>query len=186
MKVIFGLGNIGKEYEHTYHNVGFMVVDGVLAELGVKKSKNECSGQIFETNVNGEKVIFVKPSTYMNLSGVCVASVIKKYGAKIEDVFVVVDDFDLPAGVTRIRAKGSGGTHNGLRNIVANIGTDFARLKVGIGRPKSENADFKGFVLSKIPGKDSDFAKGIAKATACVLEYVRGSSLDSLMQKYNG
>lgn len=186
MKIIFGLGNIGKEYTNTYHNMGFMVVDGCLNALNVNttKYKNLCNGMVYETNVSGEKVYFVKPTTYMNNSGECVKSILSKLKANVQDILVVVDDIDLPAGKIRIKTSGSAGTHNGLKSICSHIGNDYARVKVGIGRP-APNQDLADFVLSNVP-KESKALDAIALALQAVLDYVSGTSLDKLMQKYNG
>ena len=184
MKIIVGLGNIGKEYENTNHNAGFMVIDNVLKELKLTKNKDICNGKVYETNINGEKIYLVKPTTYMNNSGICVASLLTKLKCNITDVLVVVDDIDLLPGHVRIRIKGSAGTHNGLRSIVQYCGTDFARVRIGCGKPH-QNQDLADFVLSKVPAS-SDFYKGIETGTKAVLEYIQGSTLDNVMQKYNG
>ena len=184
MKIIIGLGNIGKEYDNTNHNAGFMVLDKVLTELKLTKSKDMCNGKVFETNIAGEKVYFVKPTTYMNNSGICVASIISKFKCAVADVLVVVDDIDLEPGHVRIRTKGSAGTHNGLRSIVEYCGTEFARVRVGCGKPHP-NQRLVDFVLAKVPAS-SDFYKGIDIAASAVLEYAQGTTLDKVMQKYNG
>lgn len=183
MKVILGLGNIGKEYEKTNHNVGFLVVDKVLAKLGITKSKEMCNGIIYEANIDGEKVYFVKPTTYMNNSGICLSSVLAKFGASLGDCLVAVDDVDLPVGAVRIRKTGSAGTHNGLKSLVSHCGQDFARLRVGIGKP--ENIDLITHVLGKMP-RTKEFENSIEKAVDAVIEYVHGASFDAIMQKYNG
>ncbi len=185
MKIIFGLGNIGKEFESTYHNAGFMAVDECLLARGIKKSKNMCSGLVYEDNVNGQKVYFVKPTTYMNNSGECVKSVMTKLGAENSDILVVVDDFDLPAGSLRIRQLGSAGTHNGLKSIVAHIGTSFARLRIGTGHPET-TAQWKDFVLSSTAGKNEKFLQGVNIASKAVLDFANGKTIEELMQKYNG
>ncbi len=164
MVIIVGLGNIGKEYEDTYHNIGFMVVDRLAQKLSASFSVAKDKCMIAKTFYNGQSVLLAKPTTYMNNSGEAVALLKKRYrdGA----VIVVCDDIDLPEGKLRYREKGSSGTHNGLRSIVAFIGEDFARLKVGIGRDKSmELADF---VLSKIKNKEL-FDKTIDEAVDILL-----------------
>lgn len=185
MKIIFGLGNPGGEFNGTYHNAGFMALDGCLDALNLKKNKEMCNGIIYEANVGGQKVYFVYPTTYMNLSGQCVKATINKLKANISDILVVVDDFDLPAGSLRIRAQGSAGTHNGLRSIVGLCGTNFARLRVGTGNPHAIGQDAKDFVLSKSASKNKDFLNGVQRATQAVLDYARGATLDDLMQRYN-
>ena len=184
MKVIIGLGNFGKEYEYSCHNAGFLAIDKVLKELGITKSKQMCNGQVWETNISGEKVYFVKPTTYMNNSGICIKSLLEKLKCTTEDLLIIVDDIDLQPGHVRIRKKGSAGTHNGLRSIVEHCGTEFARIRVGCGKPQP-GQDLANFVLSRVPAS-SDFYKGIETAALAVLEYVRGTALDNVMQKYNG
>ncbi len=149
-KAIIGLGNIGSEFDNTYHNVGFFVVDKLLERWGVasnyKKLKNS---SIIETNFKGSKVIVAKPSTYMNLSGKAVLEIMQKYKIKPEDIVVVFDDFDLPLGKVRYRERGSAGTHNGLRDIVSSIGTNFKRVKMGIGvAERSESFNLRDYVTS--------------------------------------
>ncbi len=148
MFLIVGLGNPGIEYNKTFHNIGFMTVDFMLEDLEILAKKNECQSITYHTNINGEKVIFAKPQTFMNLSGNAVLALKNKYKLDDKNILVVADDIDLEVGKTRYRENGSGGTHNGLRNIVQNIGTDFKRVRIGIGRGKGDLADF---VLSKIP-----------------------------------
>ena len=184
MKVIIGLGNFGKEYEYSCHNAGFLAIDKVLKEIGLTKSKQMCNGEVWETNISGEKVYFVKPTTYMNNSGICAKSLIAKLKCTTEDLLIIVDDIDLQPGHIRIRKKGSAGTHNGLKSVVAHCGTEFARIRVGCGKPQP-GQDLADFVLSRVPAS-SDFYKGIETAALAVLEYVRGTTLDNVMQKYNG
>ena len=184
MKVIIGLGNFGKEYENSCHNAGFLSLDKVINELGLTKSKAMCNGQVWETNVNGQKVYLVKPTTYMNNSGICVKSLLTKLKCTMEDLLIIVDDIDLEPGHIRIRKKGSAGTHNGLRSIVAHCGTEFARIRVGCGKPQP-GQDLADFVLSRVPST-SNFYKGIETSALAVLEYIYGTTLDCVMQKYNG
>lgn len=149
MIAIVGLGNPDKAYQHTYHNVGFDVVDCLAKKMNIKLSKNKFFARVGEGVFGGEKVLLVQPQTYMNNSGVCVAEIAKKI--KDARIFVVVDDIDLPKGTLRYREHGSAGTHNGLRSIVAHYGEDFERFKVGIGRDVT--MDLADYVLSKYDPK---------------------------------
>ena len=150
MKLIVGLGNFGKEYDYTYHNVGFMTIQKIADKQGLDFSKKECKAKTCSFLLGGEKIILAEPQTYMNLSGESILELKDKYKLKNSDIYVFCDDIDLPLGKIRLRHEGSGGTHNGLRNIVENIGQDFNRIKIGIGRDtKFEN--LADFVLSKIP-----------------------------------
>lgn len=164
MVIIIGLGNIGKEFENTYHNIGFMVVDKLAQKLSASFSVAKDKCMVAKTFYNGQSVLLAKPTTYMNNSGEAVVLLKKRYcDGKI---IVVCDDIDLPEGTLRFREKGSGGTHNGLRSIVSFVGEDFARLKVGIGRDKS--MDLADFVLSKIKNKEL-FEKTIDEAADMLL-----------------
>ncbi len=146
MKIIIGLGNYGEKFKNTYHNLGFDVVNAIAEKLGVTfKLKKTFKSLVGETTIGDEKYILAKPLTYMNNSG----EAVKVFKAKYADarILVVTDDIDLPRGTIRYKEYGSGGTHNGLRSIVDNIGTEFERMKVGIGRDIF--MDLKDFVLSK-------------------------------------
>ncbi len=150
MTIVVGLGNPDAKYEKTYHNVGFCVVDIVAEKLGIKINKAKFKALVGEGVKDGEKVLLVKPQTYMNLSGESVVLLKEKY--KDARILVVVDDIDLPKGDVRYRQHGSAGTHNGLRSIVSYIGQDFERIKVGIGRDIS--MDLADYVLSKFDEKE--------------------------------
>jgi PTH1 family peptidyl-tRNA hydrolase len=135
VKVIVGLGNPGREYAQTRHNVGFMVVNRLAQRLGAPTSKQRFRAQLIETVSNGEKTILVEPQTYMNLSGNSVREVINWYKCPLEDLIVIADDLDLSFGTLRMRARGSAGGHNGLKSIFEQLGTEeISRLKIGIGR----------------------------------------------------
>ena len=185
MKLIVGLGNIGKEYADTNHNVGFMVIDRLSEMLGENIKKTGCDADYAEFNKNGEKIILAKPRTYMNESGRSVKSFMKKYGFEIGDVLVINDDIDLEPGFVRIRKSGSAGTHNGLKSIIRETGSgDFNRVRVGIGA-KQEHQDLANFVLSKMRMTENQ-KLGLEKAANAVYDYVLGSSVDEIMSKYNG
>lgn len=167
MVIVVGLGNFGKAYENTYHNMGFMVVDKLAQKLNVKFNKEKYKASIAEGFYNNEKVIIAKPLTFMNNSGQSLA--LLKKGFKDARIIVVVDDIDLPAGSLRYRQHGSSGTHNGLRSIVEYIGEEFERVKVGIGRDESKN--LADFVLSKIKDKKL-FDETTDKASDMVLDKI--------------
>jgi len=184
-KLIVGLGNIGKEYENTNHNMGFMVVDKVSEKLNVPIKKNTCNSFIAETNVGGEKIILAKPTTYMNLSGVAVKSLVKKFNIDIsKDLIIISDDIDLAQSKVRFRIKGSAGTHNGLRNVVKELATEeFPRLRIGVGKPK-ENEELYDFVLAKVhKGKELD--EGLEKGEMACIMFIEGKTFDDIMQKVN-
>ena len=150
MKVIVGLGNPGKEYEKTKHNVGFLFLEYLEKKLNFEVSKKFEESLISEINYQGEKVVFVKPQTYMNLSGRAVQKIKNWYKIENKDIVIIFDDLDIPFGTIRYRQNGSGGSHNGMKNIIECLSSkDIQRIKIGIGGLKHENEDLKNFVLSK-------------------------------------
>lgn len=155
MIAIVGLGNIGKNYENTYHNMGFMVIDAFAKKHGITFNKNKFSGTVGEGQINGEKVVLLKPSTFMNASGESVVKLVNMHKLNPQNLLVVYDDVDLPLGALRIRANGSAGTHNGMKNILLRLNTsEFPRLRVGIGR--DDNMDLADYVLSHISKQNMD------------------------------
>ena len=185
MKIIVGLGNIGKEYEKTRHNVGFMVLDKVAEDLGVNFKLRGCDSDFVQFKNEYDSFILAKPRTYMNESGRAVKSLMKKYDAKIEDVLVILDDIDLEIGRIRVKENGSAGTHNGLKSIIRETGSqDFCRVRVGIGK-QNEHEDLASYVLSQM--KMTDAQKfGLERAEQAVMDYIRGKSLGDIMGKFNG
>lgn len=183
MKIIVGLGNPGKEYVNTRHNIGFMFVDEVAKtnnlSFSLDKSKR---AELATGTIKGEKVVLVKPITYMNLSGEALRLVMDYYKVGVEDIIVIHDDLDLPTGKLRIRANGSSGGHNGLKSIIANIKTqEFKRIKIGI--------DKKGAVIDYVLGKFSkmeleEISKVLFNASNIIDDYLSDSFIN-LMSKYN-
>jgi len=186
MYVIVGLGNPDRKYMHTRHNCGFLALDLLAEKLGVVIGKSACKSAVGEGRVGSERVVLAKPVTYMNLSGEAVVELINWY--KIdpkEELIVICDDIDLPAGEIRIRAQGSAGTHNGLRSIIYLTGTDeFARIRVGVGKPAPE-WDLAAYVLSVFSDgeKESVFA-GLSHAAEAAELIVR-EGVFTAQQKYN-
>lgn len=154
MKLVIGLGNPGLQYEHTRHNVGFHVVDKLAQKLGWKWTERRARAVLASGTLGSEKVVLVKPLTYMNLSGESVGELVRWYKLRPEDVLVVCDDLDLPVGKVRLRTKGSAGGQKGLDNIIRHLHTnEFPRLRIGIGRPTNNRVDPIGYVLA-MPGGD--------------------------------
>ena len=148
MKLVVGLGNPGLQYEHTRHNVGFHVVDKLAQKQGWKWTERRARAVLASGTLGSEKVVLVKPLTYMNLSGESVGELMRWYKLRPEDVLVVCDDLDLPVGKVRLRTKGSAGGQKGLDNIIHHLHTnEFPRLRVGIGRPTNNRVDPIGYVL---------------------------------------
>lgn len=185
MKLIVGLGNPGKEYENTRHNVGFMVVDNYLSRKDISDGwKNKFNGLYLEININGEKVIFLKPQSYMNLSGGVVSQFVNFYKLNISDIFVISDDLDLLTGNYKIKCKGSCGGHNGLRDIERCLGTsEYKRLKVGISKDK--DVDTKDYVLGKFSKDDTKIYEGLFGTLVDVIDDYFKLPFGDLMSKYN-
>lgn len=136
MKMIVGLGNPGNEYADTRHNVGWMLLDALAGHLGITEWRSREKGMVAEGRIGSEKVLLVKPLTYMNNSGECVGPLMRWYKLAPEDVMVAHDDMDIPIGTIRIRKKGSAGGHNGIKSLLQHIGAEeFGRIRIGIGRP---------------------------------------------------
>ena len=173
MIVIVGLGNPGKEYECTYHNMGYMCVDAFAELHGLKFTKTKYNAMYAEGMVEGEKVAVLKPTTYMNLSGLSVAECVRKLKLPLTSLLVVYDDIDLEVGVIRLRHNGSAGTHNGMRNIIAQLGTsEFSRLRIGIGR--DSRMDLKDYVLSKVSGDKLKVVEdNMSKVTGVITAFVK-------------
>lgn len=187
MKIIVGLGNPEEKYLKTFHNMGYIAVGDVAAELGVKFKKKECESFTAEANIGGEKVIIARPVTYMNNSGRAVKQLLAKYKATAQDLVVIYDDYDIPKGSIRIRPSGSAGTHNGMRSIIAEIGTsDFARIRMGI-RDSEVNIPIINYVLSEIKLEDYQlFIQASQKAARAAITIAEGVAIENVMTAYNG
>lgn len=184
MKLIIGLGNIGKEYENTFHNTGFAAIDAIGAKIGALPKKNECSSLTASAKIGAERVVLAKPATYMNLSGDAVKSLVVKYKADYSDVVIIYDDIDLPRFKVRVRESGSAGTHNGMRDVVSKCGTaDIKRVRIGIGR---NGGELKDFVLSSVSKADrEEFAKVFAKVADAVCEYAEDGDFAKFARTLN-
>ena len=187
MYLVVGLGNPDKKYLNTMHNMGFMAIDLVAKSLGVEFNKKEFKGVTCQTAVNGQKVVLLKPYTYMNLSGSSLIEAVNFYKIPLSNVIVVYDDIDLNKGVLRIREKGSAGTHNGMRDIINKLGSgDFARIRVGI-KPTNFLGDLKDYVLSQVTKEDKVLIdEALLRERDAVIDFTSGVSLPMVMQKYNG
>ena len=188
VKLIVGLGNPGREYAETKHNVGFMLVDKICKDLDLKFTADKIfQADIASTFLNGEKVYFVKPTTFMNESGKAVQTLLAYYGLDIEDLLVIYDDLDMEVGKIRLRSKGSAGGHNGIKSIIKHIGSqEFKRIKIGIGRPK-EGMTVVHHVLGKFDTDDYiTILKTLDKVDKAVNYYLQSGNFEQTMQKYNG
>lgn len=185
MKLIVGLGNIGKEYEGTRHNIGFMVADELAKRWGITTWKNERSSMCAEHRIP-EKVFLIKPTTYMNLSGEAVGAFANFYNIDPEDIAVIQDDLDLPCGKLRIRRKGSAGGHNGIKSIQQHLGTgDFPRFKIGIGHPERNASAVIGHVLHRFGKEEQPLIEDAVKQMADAVELWLKGDMDAVMQEYN-
>ncbi len=184
MKVVVGLGNPGIEYVATRHNVGFMTLDSFAEKHSVQGWKSNFQALVGETKIDGEKVLLVKPQTFMNLSGQAVLAVMQFYKVDKEDLLVVYDDMDLAVGAVKLRQKGSCGGHNGIRDIIRLLGTEqISRLKIGIG--KSEYAQGKDFVLGKFSAEEDELIdNGIVKGIDAITCWVKHGIAEA-MNRYN-
>ncbi len=186
MYIIAGLGNPGRQYENTPHNMGFITVDHIAEKLGVKIDKIKFKGLVGETNYKGEKLILIKPQTYMNLSGESLMEIMNFYKADIENLIVIYDDVDIEVGKLRIRAKGSSGSHNGMRNIIYLLKDDgFPRIRLGIKSNRSSKMQLRDYVTGDFAKEDvtplEEAVEKASEAALCIVE----EGIDIAMNKFN-
>ena len=184
MKVVIGLGNPGKKYEKTRHNIGFIAVDNLRKKMNISDEREKFQALVSEKNIDGEKVIFLKPQTFMNLSGNSVIEIVNFYKLDPKkDIIVIYDDMDLSFGDIRIREKGSSGGHNGIKSIISHIGEEFIRIKCGIGAKEKDAIEH---VLGEFnQTEQKDLEEILEKINNCVIEMLSVQNLDRIMQKYN-
>ena len=185
--MIVGLGNPGKEYDRTRHNVGFRVTDLLAEELSTKIDRLKFRALTRQISRGGRKLLLVQPQTYMNLSGAAVSALATYYKIKPEHILVVFDDISLPVGRIRIRRDGSAGGHNGIKSIIQSLGTDqFPRVKVGVGEKPHPDYDLADWVLSKFSAQEekalAPALKNAMEATLAVVE----QGIDKASSTYNG
>ena len=186
MYLIVGLGNPEKQYEKTFHNMGFIAVGDAAEALGAKFKKKECESLVAEAYAGGEKIILARPLTYMNNSGRAVKQLMARYKIPEEKLLILYDDYDLPKGKIRIRANGSAGTHNGMRSVLAETGLkNFARIRIGI-RDEEVNIPIINYVLSEVRKEDYElFGSACKKAGEAAAEFAKGLDIERVMCKYN-
>lgn len=187
MFIIVGLGNPEQKYFKTFHNMGYLAVGDAANILGVKFKKRECEALTAEAHFGGEKIILAQPTTYMNNSGRAVKQLLAKYKATPDELVVIYDDYDIPKGKIRIRADGSAGTHNGMRSVIAEIGTqNFKRIRIGIRDPKV-NIPIIDYVLSNVREQDYDlFVTACNRAAEAAVELAKGAPFEKVMTDFNG
>ena len=186
MYLIAGLGNPGKQYFATRHNIGFSAIDYISQKHNIDVSKIKFKGLRGEGKIESEKVLLLKPSTFMNLSGESIGEAASFYKIPPENIIVIHDDISLPVGTLRIRTKGSAGGHNGLKSIIAHLNSEaFPRMKIGVGAPEPEK-DLADYVLGKISKAEQEtLFKILERVCDAVSEFIRVSPT-SAMSKYNG
>lgn len=184
--VIVGLGNPGPKYDETRHNVGFRCIDLLIKELNAGPEKNKFQSLIFDGEIKGHKVLFVKPQTFMNNSGAAVSEILKFYKIPISSLIVVSDDVTMDAGRLRIRANGSHGGHNGLRDIIELLGSDdFPRVKIGMGQKPHPDYDLADWVLGKPSAEDKVKITETESFAAEAVKTIVTMDIGRAMNKYN-
>lgn len=184
MYVIVGLGNPGKKYENTKHNIGFITLDYLAEKNEIKINKIKHKALVGEGFISGQKVLLVKPQTFMNLSGNSVQEIVNYYKIDMQELVVVYDDIDIPMGTLRIRKKGSAGTHNGMRSIIYDIQSDqFPRVRIGIGGERK--TDLASYVISNFDRETIAIMEDAVKRASDALECILGKGIDLAMGEYN-
>ena len=186
MYIIAGLGNPGREYENTRHNAGFASLDALAKRHGIELTTRKFQALTGSGYIDGQKVLLVKPQTYMNLSGECVEELLQWYKVPLDHLLIIYDDIDLPLAKLRVRKTGSAGTHNGMRSIMAHVPSqEFPRIRVGVGA-KPEGWELADWVLSRyaIREEQEAMASAFQSAADCVEDWL-GHGIDDAMQRFN-
>lgn len=186
VKLIIGLGNPGKPYEHTRHNIGFDVIDELANRWNAPLNQTKFNGMYATVHRPEGKVILLKPLTYMNLSGECVRPLMDYFDIEIEDIIVIYDDLDLETGKLRLRGKGSAGGHNGIKSLIQHLGTqEFNRIRVGISRPPA-GIKVADYVLAKFSKEDQPIVKEAVEKSCDAVEAALTKPFLEVMNKFNG
>lgn len=186
MKLIVGLGNPGREYDETRHNLGFMLIDRLMERAGGRRFRAESNAWVAEVTIAGNRVMLAMPQTYMNLSGNAVAPLLERYGAgDAANLLVISDEAALPFGMIRIRARGSAGGQKGLKSIIDRLGTqDFARIRLGV-KPDHAVSDLSSFVLSPIPKRERERLEEMLERAADAVEVILTEGVERAMALFN-
>ena len=184
--IIAGLGNIGKQYESTRHNAGFLAIDYIAERVGVKIDRVKFHTTVAECTIGGARVLLMKPTTLMNNSGVAVGEAASFYKIPAERVLILHDEISFDPGIIRIRRKGSAGGHNGLKSIIAQLGSDaFPRVKIGVGQKPSPDYDLVNWVLGRFPKADLDLISAKYPDIYSSVELMVMGKIDEAMNKYS-
>lgn len=186
MKMIVGLGNPGAKYQETKHNIGFITVDELAYRYNVQFQKTQFEAEIAEFFIGTEKIMLVKPVTFMNESGRSIGPLMHYYGIEEKDVLVIYDDMDLAVGKIRLREKGSAGGHNGIKSLISHIGTNvFPRIKIGIGRPEVGETVIS-HVLGKFPkSQHADVLTAVKSASEATVYFCENHTFVDTMNQFN-
>lgn len=185
MKCVIGLGNPGRKYQKTRHNIGFMVIDELLSRLNVQNNKSKFNCEYTITQIAGEKLLLVKPLTFMNLSGEGVKPLLDYYNVSPENILIAYDDLDLPTGKIRLRVKGGHGGHNGIKSLITHLGTkEFKRLRIGIGRPV-DRTPIVNYVLQPFAKAEREDISIAIKHSADACEMWLQHDFTDVMNEYN-
>jgi PTH1 family peptidyl-tRNA hydrolase len=183
-RLIVGLGNPGREYERTPHNLGFLALDAVAARGGIRITRPEAKSLVGRGELTGQAVVLAKPQTMMNLSGVAVRMLLEKYEANPAEMIALVDDVDLPWGMLRVRERGSAGTHNGMKSLVQAVGTEFIRIRLGVG-PDKVWGELRDYVLRPMGRTERETAEQMSAEAAAAVELILNDGVSKAMSKFN-
>lgn len=184
--IIAGLGNPGAKYEMTRHNAGFLAIDLLAIKEGFDVKKLRHHALTADVNINGKRCLVMKPQTMMNNSGEAVGEAARFYKIPAENVIIIYDDISLDVGQTRIRRKGSAGGHNGIKSIIAHLGSeDFPRIKIGVGKKPTPEYDLVNWVLGRFPKEQEPDLKAALENTASAVELIVDGQIDKAMNLYN-
>jgi PTH1 family peptidyl-tRNA hydrolase len=191
MKIIVGLGNPGKTYAHNRHNAGFRCLHYFARLHSIRFDHRQCQARVGIGEVRGEKLLLAKPGTFVNLSGNSVACLVHKHNIPLSDLLVIYDDLDLPVGKIRLRQSGGSGGHKGMKSIICALGSeDFPRIRVGIGRPQTEEQSLSedaivNYVLSDFSRQEEAIIKPVVAKAAEAIDYFLSQGIEAAMSKFN-
>ena len=184
--IVAGLGNVGAQYEKTRHNAGFMAIEELAMKYGAKIDKAKFHALVAEAEISGKRVLLMKPTTFMNNSGVAVAEAASFYKVAPENIIIFHDEISFDVGVIRIRRKGSAGGHNGLKSLISHLGSEeFMRIKIGVGKKPSPEYDLVDFVLGRFPEADLHTLKDKSADIIAATELMLDGKIEEAMNKYS-